>query len=318
MRLLRQHDLHAAGRGWAAAILFTFTLTGCGEKAGSVDEAVVLPSEPLATSPSGTTAAPAASLATSPSAPAAPAPTATAEAEATTPQPSTGSAEGWGTLKGRVVFNGNPPEPKTLDTSSKDPQVCAKEPHKSQRLVVDPSSKGVRYALVYIPKPTRVNPEAKSAAAQQPVEFDQKSCVFIPHVLAAMKGEKIVLKSSDPVNHNINAKLRVNAPYNNILSEGKAVDFEPPAAERGPVEVTCDIHNWMKAYWLILDNPYFAVTDEQGNFEIKNVPAGTQKVVVWQEAVAYVTPASGENVNIKANDTTTKDFTIDGSKVKPE
>ena len=49
----------------------------------------------------------------------------------------------------------------------------------------------------------------------------------------------------------------------------------------------------MKAYWLVLDNPYFAVTDDKGNFEIKNVPAGTQKVVVWQEAARFVTAAVG-------------------------
>ncbi len=58
--------------------------------------------------------------------------------------------------------------------------------------------------------------------------------------------------------------------------------------------------------------------DRQGRqFEIKNAPAGTQKVVVWQEAVSYVTPTSGEAITIKANDTTTQDFTIDPSKVKP-
>ena len=69
---------------------------------------------------------------------------------------------------------------------------------------------------------------------------------------------------------------------------------------------------------MVLDNPYFAVTDENGNFEIKNVPAGTQKVVVWQEAVkgsGFVTAPSGEEVTIKANDTTVKEFKIDASKL---
>ena len=71
---------------------------------------------------------------------------------------------------------------------------------------------------------------------------------------------------------------------------------------------------------MVLDNPYFAVTDDKGNFEIKNAPAGTQKVVVWQESVAkggFVTPPSGEDLNIKPNDTTVKDFTIDPTKLLP-
>ena len=46
-----------------------------------------------------------------------------------------------------------------------------------------------------------------------------------------------------------------------------------------------DIHVWMSAWWLILDHPYFAVTDDRGAFEIPDVPAGPQQVIVWQEAV---------------------------------
>jgi hypothetical protein len=69
---------------------------------------------------------------------------------------------------------------------------------------------------------------------------------------------------------------------------------------------------------MVLDHPYYAVTDAQGNFEIKNAPAGTQKVVVWQEAVGFVSSSgAGEDVNIKASDTTTKDFTLDPNKVRP-
>jgi hypothetical protein len=88
--------------------------------------------------------------------------------------------------------------------------------------------------------------------------------------------------------------------------------------ERGPGEVVCDIHPWMKAWWLVIDSPYFAVTDEKGNFEIKNVPAGTQKVVVWQEAAGFVTPAAGAPLDIKADGETAKDFTVEPGKVKPE
>lgn len=281
---------------------------GCGGQGSKTDEAVVLPSEPRVETASTTTTPGAASPA--------PASTSNAPAPADT-APAAGGTGGFGILKGRVVFNGTPPEAPLLDTKAKDPEVCAKTPVKSQRLVVDPETKGVKYALVYIPKPTSVSPEAKSAAEGATVDFDQKGCMFDPHVLAFMKGAKVTLKSSDPVNHNINAKLRTNAPYNSLLTPNQAVSFDPPAAEKGPVEVTCDIHPWMKAFWLILDNPYFAVTDDKGNFEIKNVPAGSQKVVVWEEAVTYVTPASGTAVAVKANETTTApDFSIDPSKVK--
>jgi plastocyanin len=290
----------------------TVIVSGCGGDTAKTDEGVVLPSEPI----SGTTApAPAAGGAAPPTtastAPAAATPADTAPA---------GGAEGWGTIKGRVVFNGTAPEPKALRVD-KDPEVCAKTPLKSEQLVVNPDSKGVRNAFVYIARPTKKNPEAVSAASQAAVEFDQKQCTFTPHVIALMKGAKVELKSSDPVNHNVDAHLKVNAKYNNLIPGGKTVEYNPVAAERGPAEVTCDIHSWMKAYWLIIDSPYFAVTDENGNFEIKNVPAGSQKLTVWHEAVAqnFVTAPSGDTINVKAGDTTTlPDFKIDASKVRAE
>jgi hypothetical protein len=294
----------------AAAI--AVAISGCGGGSQQVDDARVLPSEGL-----GSTAS-APPPAGSPAAPASPGTPAANPAD--TPAPATGAVEGWGTIKGRVVFDGTPPEAKTLRVD-KNPEVCAKTPLKSERLVVDEASKGVRYALVYIPRPTKKNPEAVSAASQATVEFDQQQCTFKPHAVALMKGAKVVLKSSDPVNHNVNAHLKVNPPYNKVLPEGEAITLEGLAAERQPAEVTCDIHSWMKAYWLIIDSPYFAVTDAQGNFEIKDVPAGAQKLVVWHEAVAqnFVTASSGDNINVKPNDATKlPDYKIPSAKIRPE
>ena len=71
---------------------------------------------------------------------------------------------------------------------------------------------------------------------------------------------------------------------------------------------------------MVLDNPYFAVTDDKGNFEIKNVPAGHpegRRLAGSRERWGFVTPPSGEDVTIKANDTTVKDFTIDPDKLLP-
>jgi hypothetical protein len=300
----------------ACAAAFLIAVAGCGGGEGKTDQAVVLPSDPLATN---TSSGPSASSGGGGGG----APTTSGDkAPSTAPAATAGGAEGWGTIKGRVVLVGDPPTNKVLDTKIKDPEVCATKEHRSERLIVDPETKGVRNAIVYIPRPTKVNPEAKKTAEATDADFDQKECVFIPHALAVMKGAKIILKSSDPVNHNINAKLRVNSLYNNIVRSGEPLTYDPPAAERGPIEVTCDIHGWMKAFWLILDNPYFAVTDDKGNFEIKDVPAGGQKLVVWQEALdknSYLTSPSGDPITVKANDTTTlPDFKIEKSRVRPE
>ena len=140
--------------------------------------------------------------------------------------------------------------------------------------------------------------------------------MFKPHVLGLLKGQTLDVVSSDTVGHNVNAKMRANGASNNLLSPGQKTTFVPKASEGRPSEVTCDIHPWMKAYWLILDNPYFAITNDKGEFEIKLAPAGTQKIVVWQEAVQFVTPASGLDVNITKDGVTEQEFKVDGSKVK--
>jgi plastocyanin len=288
---------------------------GCGGST-EVGDAVVVPppgSGPVA-APTTTAAAPAAG---SPAA--APAPT-----PAATPAATPVKAEGWGTLKGQVVLSGDAPAAKVLvekGKASKNPELCAADaPILSEHLIVDAGTKGVKNVLVYIPKPTAVNPEAKKAASEAKVVFDQAKCIFEPHVLAAMTNVPITLKSSDPVNHNVNLKLK-NTQGNKLLSGGASETITTTGSERTPGMVTCDIHPWMQAWWMILDSPYFAVTDAKGNFEIKNVPAGTQKVVVWQEALTgngFVTPPTGEDVDVKPNDTTTKDYKVEVAKLRAE
>src|SRR5262249_21152388 len=154
-----------------------------------------------------------------------------------------------------------PPQPKLLvkqgDSSVKDAQVCALNSIPSQALVVDPKG-GVKNALVYIPRPTAVNPEAVSAAKQTAITFDQKQCVFEPHVLAVLRGAPVHIKSSDQVQHNVHLKL-VNTNFNQALQPGQAVDVQTQK-EPSPGRVVCDIHPWMSAWWLVSESPYFAVT----------------------------------------------------------
>ncbi len=268
--------------GLSASGFLAAALAGCGgQPTDHSDASVALPDPSVSVNASanGTPTAAAAPGAASTAAPS----TAGAPAAA-----AAGSAGGWGTLKGQIVFEGTPPPTKVLQEkgkAAKDPEVCAStEPIVSERLVLDAATKGVKNVLVYLPRPTAVNEEAKSALTGKTVEFDQKKCVFSPHVLGLMTGETVTLKSSDPLNHNVNVKLKAST-FNQTIGGGQSFPFPVAQAERTPGAVVCDIHPWMTAIWMVLDHPYFAVTDDKGNFEIKNVPAGAQKVVVWQEAV---------------------------------
>jgi plastocyanin len=310
IRLIRNRKLLALGLGAALAAV----VAGCGgQPTDSSDVNVVVP-EPNVNVSSKTTGASAPTTATGTTG--APAPESSASTAGT-------SAGGWGTLKGQVVFTGTPPPEKVLEEkgkAEKDPDMCAVAQRiVSERIVIDAATKGVKNVLVYLPRPTAVNDDAKKAVLAKPMEFDQKQCVFEPHVLGLMTGTTVTIKSSDPKSHNVNIKLKKTL-FNQPIGAGNPVKLPLQDAENTPGAVVCDIHPWMTSWWMVLNHPYFAVTDEKGNYEIKNAPAGNQKVVVWQEFVkggGFVTPSSGEIVDIKANDTTPKDFTIDSGKLLP-
>jgi len=287
-------------------------VAGCGGQSTQIGDAVVVPEPSVQVSPRSAASG----------APAGTSPASAAAAPASSSAAAFTKAEGWGTLKGQIVFSGTPEASKVLQEKGKavkDPDVCAVDaPILSERLVVDAATKGVKNVLVYLPRPTAVNADAKKAATAKTIEFDQKHCVFEPHVLGLMAGVPVTLKSSDPKPHNVNVKLKKSS-FNQTIG-ANAIPFTPQDAERTPGAIICDIHPWMSAWWMVLDHPYFAVTDGKGNYEIKDVPAGTQKVVVWQEAVkggGFVTAPSGEDVAIKAGDATVKDFTVDAGKLLP-
>jgi hypothetical protein len=218
----------------------------------------------------------------------------------------------FGTIKGRLVWGGSDvPAAKVLAAvgqAPKDPQICAKDaPIIARDLVVDPKTKGVRYAFVYLVKPQGANPDAvKAILAKSPeVVIDQQNCEFIPYVTAMMQDQPLTFKSSEPVNHNIRYSAFVNGGFNQVLPPNGQMGVKL-VAERLPIPLVCDIHPWMKGYIMVFEHPFFAITAEDGSFEIAGVPAGAQKFVIWQEKVGFVTEgrASGQAIQVKPGQVT--------------
>ncbi len=231
---------------------------------------------------------------------------------------------GYGTVKGRLVWGGDTvPPPKVLEEqgkAQKDPDVCAKDQAiVSHELEIDPNNKGVAYGFAYLVRINGTNPDAvRDLVASKPkVEIDQRNCDFLPHSLALHQDQALVFKSSDPKTHNV----RVTG-FNNGINQtvGAQGQLEVKLTkETRPIMVKCDIHPWMSANLLILDHPFFAVTEKDGSFEIKGIPAGDQNVLVWHEKVGYVTPGGNKGVPAKVQPGETVDLReikIDPAKVK--
>lgn len=128
-------------------------------------------------------------------------------------------------------------------------------------------------------------PEKKFDVPTQHVLIDQRKMSFIPHVAAVQQGTTVDFLNSDPVGHNVywpsvsgNKKLAHNL---GTWPKGEKKSFQ--FNDVGTASLLCNVHPEMSGYVVVVPTPYFAVTDKDGNFEIKNVPPGKYTLKTWSE-----------------------------------
>jgi hypothetical protein len=190
---------------------------------------------------------------------------------------------GWATIKGQFVFDGDPPQMKPYAVS-KEHDICTINgtAPPEETLVVSPGSKGIKNVVVFLRDAKRVHESANPKT--DPIEFDQKHCVFLTHVVGATVGQSLDIKNSDPTGHNTNI---LGTGFNQLIPSGGAIPYKVQKEAQQPAKVTCSIHPWMTAWMLARKNGYFAITDADGKFEIANVPAGEPlEFQVWHESGA--------------------------------
>ena len=211
--------------------------------------------------------------------------------------PSGAEPTGWATLRGRFVLDGAAPEPLVLNVN-KDTDVCAPGGMRvlSEELLVG-SDGGIRNVAIYLNQSLPdeepwTHPSAGSSNTQE-VVFDQKQCVFLSHVLGIQSSQTLKIMNSDPVGHNTKLAPQKNAGFDQTVPAHGATIYKPKAAEPAPFPVACAIHPWMKAWILVRNNGYFAVTNDDGSFEIPNLPAGIDlEFRVWQEKSKFIQQVS--------------------------
>jgi len=181
-----------------------------------------------------------------------------------------------GDLTGVVSFKGTAPAEKELSPIKDDPNCAASYPGalpKTKFYAV--SAAGELGDVVVVVKGL---PAAPAAAGTAPLVMDQKGCLYVPQILAAQTGQKIIVKNSDTCVHNVHTVPKENTAANLVQMPGGAdLDFTFDKPEPF-LKFQCDVHPWMFAWVTVVDNSYFAVSGADGKFTIKNVPAGKYTV----------------------------------------
>lgn len=150
----------------------------------------------------------------------------------------------------------------------------------------------------------------KSAGASAPaVQLDQKGCEYVPQILAVQTDQKIVIKNSDPVLHNVHdlPAASGNKEQNMAQMPGGAdltFSFSKP---EDFLKFKCDVHPWMFAWVSVFDHPYFAVSGKDGAFKIANVPAGKYKIKAMHRKGGTMT----QEVEVKEGEPAKVDFTFE-------
>ena len=210
-----------------------------------------------------------------------------ATASSNTPEPKEVPVEpgGWGNLKGRFVYEGDAPTSIRLNPT-KDISVCGKHDLFNESLIVNPESKGIQNVVVYLYTKKGQSPpihESYASTANGEVALDNEFCRFNNHITVMRTTQTLLIRNLDPIGHNTKIDTLSNTAINPILPANGDLKQLFPKAERNPVPVSCSIHPWMNGYVLIKDHPYVTVTDENGEFEIKNLPTGNWTFCAWQE-----------------------------------
>jgi plastocyanin len=185
------------------------------------------------------------------------------------------------TIKGNIRYVGAPIEKKKTPVTI-DQYICGKEKEPEDLLLS--SNNGIRNAVVSL---QNIPPGAKRNWNFPAAKMDQKQCAFIPRVVIVPVGGTVEFLNSDRLLHNVRSTGKENPPFNRAQPHARSISFAFKQPEL--LRVDCDLHSWMRGWVVVADHPFYAVTNEQGEFILDNVPRGKYTLQVWQESLGNVT-----------------------------
>ncbi|HEY1800465.1 MAG TPA: carboxypeptidase regulatory-like domain-containing protein [Terriglobales bacterium] len=197
-------------------------------------------------------------------------------------------------VSGTVHFDGTAPEAVPIDMSN-DP--ACKGDNKAETVVVNGGK--LANVFVYVKDGLGTFPAPANA-----VVIDQTGCRYRPHVAGVMVGQKLDIRNDDPTEHNVHAIGMQNAQWNESQMPKAAPiekSFDHPEIM---LPIKCNQHPWMKMYVNVVANPFYAVTDANGKFEIAGLPPGDYTIAFVQEKMGE----QDQKITLGAKDKKTLDI----------
>lgn len=192
---------------------------------------------------------------------------------------------------GRVIYEGDPPTAASLEPIMKthnDAPVCldGTDKERIEQTWLIGKDKGVENVVIWLNPPA--GSEFEPGQAKGDAELDQPHCVYVPHVLVVLPGQKLLIKNSAPVSHNtkLDVDQLVNKPFSQAIRPKESITHELKP-QSNVITAACDFHGWMKAKIWALPHQYAAVTKADGSFVIENLPEGEFGVVAWHEGAGF-------------------------------
>jgi plastocyanin len=208
-----------------------------------------------------------------------------------------------GTISGTIHFSGNAPTPIVIDMAQ-DPACseATKTPNTTEQYAIHDGRLANVFVYVQDGLGNRIYMPSKT-----PVVLDQKGCRYVPHVIGAMAGQAVEFRNSDRTMHNVHI-----VPPGSQDATGFDISQAPMAGTEQHVfrtaglmiPVRCNNHPWMEAFLNIVKNPFFAVSNADGKFEIQGLPPGSYTLVAVQEKLGTQT----QQITVQSRKTSVVNF----------
>lgn len=207
-----------------------------------------------------------------------------------------------GAITGVVHFPKEYPEREKI-TITKNQKVCGTFLY-SETFVVSKENQGLQNVVISL-----ANVKSGNKNSAETASINQKGCRYVPHVQAVTVGTVLEILNSDGILHNIHAYFGSLEPSNTVFNKAQPKFLKrinQTLDKPGIYYFKCDVHSHMTAFIVVMEHPYYAVTDETGKFTITDIPPGKYTVHAWHEALGTLE----KEVTVEADKTAEVSFEI--------